>query len=91
MKKIYEKPRMYVEIFELMEHIASCATNEEMTSVPYRDGHSCTYTESKVTVFYQDNTECKNQYYDPGVMTWEEYLASFECYNAFSNGNFFAS
>lgn len=98
MKKIYEKPRIYVEKFELMDHIASCSANEEMTTVPYRDGYSCTYTEDNVTVFYSDHVSaCTNDYYDPTIMTWEEYLDSFKpqngggCYNTFSNGNFFAS
>ena len=95
MKKAYEKPRVYVERFELLEHIASCKANQDITSVTYRDGNSCTYTDADVTIFY--NSDCSNDYYDPETMSWEEYLDSFKpengggCYNAFTDGNFFAS
>ena len=98
MKKPYRKPRVYVEKLELLEHIASCKANQEVTTVPYRDGYSCTYTEANVTIFYDGyNEACENTYYDPTAMTWEEYLESFKpengggCYNTFSDGNFFAS
>lgn len=95
MKKPYQKPLVYVETFELLEHIASCKANQDVTSVTYRDGNTCTYTDANVTLFY--NSDCKNEYYDPGVMTWDEYIDSFKpennggCYNAFTDGNFFAS
>ena len=49
-------------------------------------------------LFYDgENAACLNDYYDSTVMTWKEYLDSFKpengggCYNAFSNGNVFAS
>lgn len=95
MKKTYKKPRVYVETFELLEHIASCKANQDVTTVTYRDGNTCTYTDANVTLFY--NSDCKNEYFDETVMTWEEYIDSFKpennggCYNAFTDGNFFAS
>ena len=46
MKKTYQKPRVYAESFELLEHIASCKANQGMTSVTYRDGNACTYTDA---------------------------------------------
>lgn len=95
MKKPYKKPQIYVETFELLEHIASCSTGGE-TTITYRDGHSCTYTEANVTVFYPEDTRCTNGGYfdiedDSMYDSFEDYLRSFGCYNAFSNGNFFAS
>lgn len=89
------KPALYAETFELMEHISSCKVGGEGVNVTYRDGNSCTYTDANVTLF--QNEKCSNDYYDPNVMTWDQYIASFKpennggCYNAFSDGNFFAS
>lgn len=100
MKKPYQKPRVYVETFELLEHIASCKTGGQGVSVTYRDGSACTYTDANLTLFYPSNNGCTNGYYDPNddsmYDSFEDYLASFGvdrggCYNAFSDGNFFAS
>ena len=100
MKKTYTKPAMYAETFELLEHISSCKANQGMTSVTYRDGNACTYTDANLTLFYPENSGCSNGYYDPGddsmYDSFDDYLASFGvdrggCYNAFSDGNFFAS
>lgn len=100
MKKPYQKPRVYVETFELLEHIASCKANQDITSVTYRDGNACTYTDANLTLFYPSNNGCTNGYYDPNDNSmyddFDDYLDSFGvdrggCYNAFSDGNFFAS
>ena len=100
MKKPYQKPRVYVETFELLEHIASCKANQDITTVTYRDGNACTYTDANLTLFYPSNNGCTNGYYDPNDTSmyddFDDYLASFGvdrggCYNAFSDGNFFAS
>ena len=98
MKKPYKKPQVYVETFELLEHIASCKANPDMTTVTYRDGYACTYTEAGLTVFQpEENTACHNDYFNlVDYDSFEDYLASFAvgrggCYNAFSDGNFFAS
>ncbi len=100
MKKAYKKPRLFAETFELLEHIASCKANQDITSVTYRDGHACTYTDANLTLFYPANTGCTNGYYDPDddsmYDSFDDYLASFGvdrggCYNAFTDGNFFAS
>lgn len=99
MKKAYEKPRVYVETFDLLEHIASCNANTSMTDVNYRDSGSCTYKSGAVTLFTQDGGHgCNNEYFAGG--DWDDfnqYLDSFKpengggCYNAFADGNFFAS
>ena len=100
MKKPYQKPRVYVETFELLEHISSCKYNHDITTVTYRDGNACTYTDANLTLFYPSNNGCTNGYYDPNDDSmyddFDDYLASFGvdrggCYNAFSDGNFFAS
>ena len=97
MKKPYQKPRVYAESFELLEHIASCKANQDITSVTYRDGHACTYTDADLTLFYEDNKSCKNDYFNlEDYDNFDDYLASFAvgrggCYNAFTDGNFFAS
>ena len=98
MKKPYKKPQIYVETFELLEHIASCKVNQGITTVTYRDGNTCTYNDYNVTLFYEEaNEACINEYYDPTIMDWDEYLNSFKpqngggCYNVFADGNFFAS
>lgn len=100
MKKAYKKPRLFAETFELLEHIASCKANQDITAVTYRDGNACTYTDANLTLFYPENSGCTNGYYDPNDNSmyddFDDYLASFGvdrggCYNAFSDGNFFAS
>ena len=97
MKKPYKKPRVYVETFELLEHIASCKANQAITTVTYRDGYACTYTDAKLTLFYPENGACVNDYFNlEDYDSFEDYLASFAmgrggCYNAFTDGNFFAS
>ncbi len=96
MKKEYKKPRMYAETFQLVEHIASCKTGGSI-SASYQDGNACTYTDSNVTLFYAGNDNCNQGGWDMDIFpTLDEYLASFGgdrggCYNAFSDGNFFAS
>ena len=100
MKKTYTKPMLYAERYELVEHISSCKANQDITTVTYRDGNACTYTDANLTLFYPSNNGCTNGYYDPNddsmYDSFEDYLASFGvdrggCYNAFSDGNFFAS
>lgn len=100
MKKAYTKPALYAETFELSEHISSCKANQDITTVTYRDGYACTYTDANITLFYPENSGCTNGYYDPNDDSmyddFDDYLASFGvgrggCYNAFSDGNFFAS
>ena len=95
MKKTYQKPRVYAESFELLEHIASCAVRDGITNATYRDRDSCSYTDGDITLFYDSGNGCLNNYgpmYDSpddflGVLGGED----SGCYNAFSNGNTFAS
>ena len=97
MRKSYTKPKLYAETFELCEHIANCTANQSVTTVSYRDGYSCTYVDSNVTLFYAQNGNCDQGGWDTDMFdSLDDYLASFGgnrggCYNAFSDGNFFAS
>ena len=83
---------MYAENFQLVEHIASCKAGGSINA-SYRDGNACTYTDANVTLFY-DN--CDSSWDTDIFESLDEYLASFDvdrggCYNAFIDGNFFAS
>ena len=96
MKKPYNKPRMYAETFQLLEHISSCAVAPGETTVNYRDKNSCSYIEADIALFYNSGRGCLNNYSDM-FSSPEDFLASLDpedsggCYNAFSNGNVFAS
>ena len=96
MKKQYQKPRLFAESFELLEHIASCAVGDGITDATYRDRSSCSYTDGDVTLFNSTGVNgCANNY-APFFQSVDDFIASMEgedsgCYNAFSNGNVFAS
>lgn len=99
MKKAYSRPKVYIESFELLEHIASCTSNPSITQVTYRDPHSCSYNDRNVHLYYSEVSSCSDneQTFDrEAAETFEEYIASFGvpgggCYNTFADGNFFAS
>lgn len=104
MKKPYRKPIVYVEKFELLEHIASCKVGEGITNVTYRDRYSCSYSDANVSLFMQDGVNgCKiaeimREYdYGDGTDPIQNFLDSLDptpgggCYNAFTDGNVFAS
>ena len=89
---------LYAERFELVEHIAKCTTNPGVTSATYRSQADCSYTDGNIALFATTGVKgCTNDYYNPNLMTWQEYLDSLKpengggCYNAFSDGNAFAS
>ena len=99
MKRTYIKPALYAESFELAEHISSCVVAPGNT-VTYRDGASCSYTEGGLSLFDSGVSGCTGGYYegenDPMYGSFEDFLSTMSgeiggCYNAFSNGNFFAS
>lgn len=96
MKKLYEKPCVYVESFELLEHISSCAVKTGETTVNYREKSSCSYIEADIAIFHDSSRGCLNNY-SSMFTSPEDFLASLDpedgggCYNAFSNGMVFAS
>ena len=105
MKKVYKKPAIYIETFELMEHIARCTANPDVTNVTYRGPESCAYNDTNLSLFYSQVSACvvnevtlanpDNEFYGM-IDDLQGYMASLGvdqggCYNAFSDGNFFAS
>lgn len=96
MKKTYSKPLLYAERFELVEHIASCAVATGVTTVTYRDRNSCSYQDGDIVLFNEaGENNCQNNY-APYLSGPDEFLDTMKgkdsgCYNAFSNGNVFAS
>lgn len=97
MKKPYSKPRIYAESFELLEHIASCSVQTGVTNATYRDPDSCAFEEGGVALFNDGVKGCTNviaPFFNGDVVAFVESLdpeAGGGCYNAFSNGNVFAS
>ena len=99
MKRVYTKPVIYIETFELMEHIAYCSTGQGITEVSYRDPGSCYYEEGGYSLFQNGVTGCdinESSFLEGGQFygmadSLEAFMATVECYNAFGDGNFFAS
>lgn len=96
MKKPYQKPFFYIERFELLEHIASCTANTQITEVNYREPGVCTYKDANLVVFNQNQAGCNQEIYEE-LGSLEALIATMDpddeggCYNAFGDGNFFAS
>ena len=104
MNKPYHKPRVYAESFELVEHISSCKVGEGITSVNYRDKYTCSYSDAKVSLFMEHGVNGCNiaeilvEYnYGDGSDPIQNFIDSLDpaigggCYNAFVDGNVFAS
>ena len=98
MKRDYVKPFLYIETFELLEHIAKCNANPSVTNVTYRGPEACAYQDGGLNLFYNGVQGCEmnEENIDTEVFgNFEEFERSFVddggCYNAFSDGNFFAS
>lgn len=96
MKKTYQKPNLYAETFELCEHIADCTVLQSVTTATYRTRESCSYSDANISLFNPDVNGCVNDYKENMFDDFDDFLASLEvdrggCYNAFSDGNFFAS
>ncbi len=94
MKKVYQKPSFYAETFQLVEHVASCNAGESITTVNYRDKTSCSYQDNDVIIFLDGVSNCQTTElnYDHSMFdSFQDYILSLECYNAFSDGNVFAS
>ena len=98
MKKVYTKPAIYIETFELMEHISKCTANPDITTVLYRGEYDCPYIDDNLAIFHASVSGCdvnENSYGDD-FDDFDDFLGSLGverggCYNSFSDGNFFAS
>lgn len=99
MKKEYTRPILYAETFELVEHIASCKTAQQDSSVAidanYQNPNACHYIDNGFALFNSDVSGCPSDYDSESFGSVQEYidlmLTGAQCYNAFIDGSFFAS
>lgn len=87
---------LYAERFELLEHISSCSVGKGITTVTYRDRGACYYQDGDVALFNNGVTGCLNNFApflngDPDAFLSSLNGENSGCYNAFSDGNTFAS
>lgn len=93
MKKIYEKPFLYAETFELTEHVAGdCGPQPSQITVTYGRGtETCKYQDGNL-VLQLDNIVCHNDLYIEAIDgDFANYMArllsgGYDCYNAFTTG-----
>lgn len=101
MKKTYQKPMLYAETFEMLEHIASnCTLGDGVGySVTYRESggtQPCAYTDNGTTIYLSNTEACLDSFDDRQWDSFDAYLSSMlgggqQCYNAFQSGKAFAS
>lgn len=104
MKKVYTKPLVYAETFELLEHVAGdCLVNDGFAGALHRSSTTCGYRDKNVTLFSGDVGDCamaESMFSFAGVSmptTAEAANAALaalhmECYNSFlATGQLFAS
>lgn len=95
MKKTYQKPRILIEQFTLVEHIAvNCYPGEQIIA-NYNDGGSCYYKDANLSIFSDGVSGCTFEL-DEEIFPIETIQGIVEgsgdkCYNAFLNGAPFAS
>ena len=81
MKKVYEKPMLYAESYELVEHVAGGCALDGMNTPTHRDLDSCGFrvNGSSGTIAFQDPDTC--------VGWWDEFwnkpIDDVFCYNTF--------
>lgn len=90
MRKTYNKPVLYAESFELLEHIASCRVDglgtDSKVYATFKDGSAtgdCTFVDANITLFYNNN--CDLDLFDDG--DYDVSHLGLDCYNAFSTPN----
>ena len=84
MKKTYEKPMLYAETFELMEHIASGSCLNATTPTTFAD-YSCPYyAEGYGIIFMDGNASCTDiQHFDEGDVSQDP----LTCYQGIATAN----
>lgn len=94
MKLKYHKPTIVIESFTLLEHIASCNANNSATYLDASSG--CSYSDATLVIYTEES--CEGMWISPYVYdSFEDFRQAvedtedFHCYNAFSNGDPFAS
>ncbi len=96
MKKVYSKPALYAETFELVEHVAGdCIVNDGFAGALHRGPESCGYRDSNITLFTGDLSDCADAaelFALAGASPSTDLsVINMECYNSFLSGNLFAS
>lgn len=95
MKKAYEKPVLYKESFQLMEHIAgNCIVNDGFAGAHHRRIEDCSYTDDNLELFYSAGNGCDMSLYPDDVTPGDGALEKIgiACYNSFLMvSNLFAS
>lgn len=79
MKKVYEKPMLYAESYELAEHIAGGCALDDMNTPTHRSLESCGFRISNGTVAFQDQGNCVG-WWDT---FWDKPIDDVFCYNTF--------
>lgn len=79
MKKVYEKPMLYAESYELAEHIAGGCALDGMNTPTTRDLGSCGFEISNGTVAFQSQSVCEGWWDD----FWDKPIDDVFCYNTF--------
>lgn len=62
MKKKYEKPQIYIEKFELAQHIATCDFKLNNTDVHSCEAPSESLGMEESVLFIKSNTDCKIEF-----------------------------
>lgn len=102
MRKAYQKPQLYAESFELMEHVAGPCNGLENNKgdgfrVTHRNGTDCGIVDAGLRLFQSGTNDCGNidstlEFYEVDTIDQLMSLVSAKCYNAFlPDSNLFAS
>lgn len=81
MKKVYEKPMLYAESYELVEHVAGGCALDGMNTPTHRDLDSCGFrvNGSSGAIAFQDRDTCVG-WWDT---FWDKPIDDVFCYNTF--------
>ncbi len=83
MKKIYEKPMLYAESYELVEHVAGGCTLDGMSTATHRNADSCGFrVNGESTVAFEKQSVCVG-WFDP--LFPDQPLDDIFCYNSFQD------
>lgn len=80
MKKIYEKPMLYAESYELVEHVAGSCALDGMNQPTHRDLSQCGFeVNGGSAIAFQTKSVCLNWWNDD----FDAPLNDIFCYNTF--------
>lgn len=91
MKKVYKKPSMYIESFELTEHIAACGagTNGNEAGKPNHRENACSFELGGMDLF--DSSLVSKCIVDYDEDKFNDIFEDTGCYQIFGNKFIFAS